>query len=51
MAGQALTDDQKHGVSVQQFLTAGDITFDPSRGWTGYPDFAERYAQIWGVKK
>jgi len=48
--GQKLTGDQLAGIPVQQFLRPADITFDPSHGWTGYPDFAQRYMVIWGVK-
>jgi hypothetical protein len=25
------------------------MKFDPSKGWTGYPDFAQRFAKLWGV--
>lgn len=30
-----------------QFLEQKDITFDPTKGWTGYPDFAARFARLW----
>ncbi|AGZ40899.1 sugar ABC transporter substrate-binding protein [Actinoplanes friuliensis] len=33
---------------VQQFLRPEDITFDPSRGFSAYPDVAERFAALWG---
>jgi len=49
MAGQALTGDEAKGLAVMQFLTRKDITFDPSKGWTGYPDFPQRFAKLWGV--
>jgi ribose transport system substrate-binding protein len=49
MAGQALTGDEAKGLPVLRFLTQKDITFDPSKGWTGYPDFAQRFAKLWGV--
>jgi ribose transport system substrate-binding protein len=49
MAGQALTGDEAKGLPVLQFLTKEDIKFDPSKGWTGYPDFAQRFAKLWGV--
>lgn len=49
MVGQELTGPEAEGISDIQFLTQKDITFDPSRGWTGYPDFAERFAKLWGV--
>ncbi|MBM0128232.1 sugar ABC transporter substrate-binding protein [Pimelobacter simplex] len=37
------------GIAPFQFLEKADITFDPSKGWTGYPDFAERFGALWGV--
>jgi len=49
MAGQALTGEEAKGISPVQFLTQADIKFDPSKGWTGYPDFAQRFAKLWGV--
>lgn len=50
ITGQELTGDQAEGFTVVQLLTQEDITFDPSNGWTGYPDFAERFARLWGVE-
>ena len=49
MVGQELTGDEAKGLTPFQFLTQEDIKFDPSKGWTGYPDFAERFAKLWGV--
>ena len=49
MAGQDLSGDEAKGLPVLQFLTQKDITFDPSKGWTGYPDFPQRFAKLWGV--
>jgi ribose transport system substrate-binding protein len=49
MAGQALTGDEAKGLPVLRFLTQKDMGFDPSKGWTGYPDFAQRFAKLWGV--
>src|SRR3954447_12080848 len=49
MAGQQLTGDEAKGLPVLQFLKQQDIKFDPSKGWTGYPDFAQRFAKLWGV--
>jgi len=49
IVGQELTGDEAKGLSPFQFLRKEDITFDPSKGWTGYPDFAERFAKLWGV--
>ena len=30
-----------------QFLTAEELKGDVSQGWTGYPDFAERFTALW----
>ena len=49
IAGQKLTGPEAEGSGVVQFLTKKDITFDPAKGWSGYPDFAERFAKLWGV--
>jgi len=47
--GQDLTAGEKEGIPPMQMLEQKDITFDPSKGWTGYPDYAERYAKLWGT--
>jgi ribose transport system substrate-binding protein len=47
--GQALTPLEAQGAVVNQFLTKPDITFDPSKGWTGYPDFVQRFAKLWSA--
>jgi ribose transport system substrate-binding protein len=49
IVGQTPTGPEAEGLGVVQFLRPEDITFDPSKGWTGYPDFAERFAKLWGV--
>ena len=49
IAGQKLSGPEAEGLPVSEFLTQKDITFDPSKGWTGYPDFAERFAKLWGI--
>jgi ribose transport system substrate-binding protein len=50
-AGARLVLGQKPAPSEHlaplQFLEKGDITFDPSKGWAGYPDFAQRFAKLW----
>jgi ribose transport system substrate-binding protein len=48
--GQKLTGPASRGVPVMQFLTQKDITFNPKNGWTGYPNYAKRFEQLWGVK-
>ena len=50
IGGQELTGDEAKGLPVLQFLRQEDITFDPSKGWTGYPDFPQRFAKLWGVE-
>ncbi|MDQ2852325.1 MAG: substrate-binding domain-containing protein [Actinomycetota bacterium] len=35
------------GQVPEQFLSQKDITFDPSKGWTGYPDFVQRFLKLW----
>jgi ribose transport system substrate-binding protein len=47
MVGQSLTGAEAQGITDVQFLTQKDIVFDPSKGWTGYPDFAPRFAKLW----
>ncbi len=42
-----LTEGEKKQIGPMQFLTAKDLTFDISKGWTGYPDFAQRFAKLW----
>jgi len=31
----------------EQFLEQKDITFDPTRGWWAFPDYAQRFATLW----
>lgn len=50
LAGQPDSGPQSEGYAVNQFLTEKDITFDPSKGWTGYPNFPEMFAKLWGVE-
>jgi ribose transport system substrate-binding protein len=45
--GQPLTKGEQGGIPPIQLLEQKDITFDPSRGWTGYPDFAQRFQKLW----
>ncbi|WP_433171415.1 sugar ABC transporter substrate-binding protein [Actinoallomurus sp. CA-150999] len=49
MVGQDLTGLEAKGIADYQFLTKTDINFDPSKGWTGYPDFAQKFAKLWGT--
>lgn len=50
IVGQPLSGPEAEGLSVNQFLTQEDITFDPSKGWIAYPDFEERFKKLWGVE-
>jgi ribose transport system substrate-binding protein len=46
MAGQPLTAGEQKGLPPIQILTKAD-PFDPTKLWTGYPDFAKRFATLW----
>jgi ribose transport system substrate-binding protein len=48
MAGQPLTAGEQKGLPPIQILTKAD-PFDPTKLWSGYPDFAKRYAKLWGA--
>jgi len=45
--GEALTPGEQAGSAPEQLLEQKDITFDPSKGWTGYPAFAQKSAALW----
>ena len=47
--GQEPTAEEKAGEVPRQLLEQKDITFDFSRGWTGYPDFPQRFAKLWAA--
>jgi ribose transport system substrate-binding protein len=34
-------------IGPMQLLAQKDITFDPSKGYVGYPDFPKRYVALW----
>jgi ribose transport system substrate-binding protein len=48
---QPLTSGEKLGLPPIQILTKSDITFDPTKGWVAYPDFAQRFAKLWGAAR
>jgi ABC-type sugar transport system substrate-binding protein len=50
VAGQPLTAGEKLGLPPIQILTKPDIS-DPSKPWTPYPDFAQRFAKLWGAAR
>ena len=45
---QPLAKGEAEDWTVLQLLEQEDITFDPAMGFAGYPDVAERFAQLWG---
>jgi ribose transport system substrate-binding protein len=49
IVGQKPTGEEAEGLGVIEFLKPEDITFDASKGYSGYPDVAERFAKLWGV--
>jgi ribose transport system substrate-binding protein len=48
IAGQPQTAGEARGLPPIQILTAKD-NFDPNKLWTGYPDFAQQFAKLWGA--
>lgn len=46
--GDEVLPSQKAGDVPAQLLEQDDIDFDPSHGWSGYPDFPERFMELWG---
>ncbi len=47
ITGQELTAPEKADNNVMQMLEQKDITFDPSHGYSGYPDIKDRFAKLW----
>lgn len=50
IVGQKPAGPEAGGQGVEQFLKQPDIDFDPSKGFVGYPDFAERFEKLWGIE-
>jgi ribose transport system substrate-binding protein len=48
---QPLTALEKKGAVPIQLLTEKDLNFDVSKGWSGYPDFAQRFGKLWSSGK
>jgi ribose transport system substrate-binding protein len=49
---QPLTPNASTGQPDIAILRSGaSFTISPSYGWTGYPDFAQRFAKLWGLTK
>ncbi len=49
--GQAASDGARKDDLVLEVLGRDDIKGDISHGWTGYPDFAKRFAALWANAK
>jgi ribose transport system substrate-binding protein len=49
LEGAQPTASEQAGDVPEQFLGQKDITFDPTMGWSAFPDFAQRFAQLWHV--
>jgi ribose transport system substrate-binding protein len=47
MSGQPQTSGELKGLPPIQILTRA-TPFDPNKLWTGYPNFAQRFAKLWG---
>ncbi len=45
--GQPAAPGAKGDLPPMQFLTAANLPADVSRGWTGYPDFPQRFMTLW----
>lgn len=50
-SGRPLTSGEKLGLPPIQILTKSDITVNPMNGWVAYPDFAQRFAKLWGAAR
>ena len=44
---EPLLDSEIKGTSPYEFLESKDITFDASKGFSGYPDYAQRFRKLW----
>lgn len=49
LEGGKPTKSEQDGDIPEQFLEAKDITFDPTRGWSGFADYPARFATLWHV--
>lgn len=51
ITGQPVDDFTRGDNPVMQFLTADELPADVSLGWTGYPDFPDRFLALWADAK
>jgi ribose transport system substrate-binding protein len=49
LEGAQPTASEQAGDVPEQFLEQKDITFNPTLGWSAFPDYAQRFAQLWHV--
>jgi ribose transport system substrate-binding protein len=49
LEGAQPTASEQAGDLDEQFLGQKDITFNPTDGWVGYPNFTQRYAALWNT--
>jgi ribose transport system substrate-binding protein len=49
--GQAPSEGARKDELVVQVLHANDLKGDLSRGWSGYPDFPQRFKALWANAK
>jgi ribose transport system substrate-binding protein len=47
LEGAQPTASEQAGEVPEQFLEQKDITFDPTKGWSAFPDFPQRFAKLW----
>lgn len=45
-----LSDLEKQQIVPVQWLTSDNLHGDMSKGWTGYPDYADRFAKLWSTR-
>jgi ribose transport system substrate-binding protein len=45
--GDQPTASEQAGEAPEQFLSQQDITFDPTKGWSAFPDFPQRFSKLW----
>ncbi|GJF33638.1 hypothetical protein KNE206_63380 [Kitasatospora sp. NE20-6] len=49
LGGGQPTAGEQAGEVPEQFLEQKDITFDPTHGWSAFPDYAQQFAKLWQV--
>jgi ribose transport system substrate-binding protein len=47
LEGAQPTASEQAGEVPEQFLGQKDITFNPTLGWSAFPNYAQRFAQLW----